>query len=98
MPSSSSTSTTSAKGASRLPFAHIADANVWCRCSWTYLTSTTVVPVVPPQHDGYPRFLSAAWPYYAGAFSTSAAFILFVALWLAGDDREPKKNKGTKAE
>ena len=68
------------------------------RSSWTYLTSTTVVPVVPPQHDGYPRFLSAAWPYYAGAFSTSAAFILFVALWLAGDDRELKKNKGAKAE
>ena len=53
---------------------------------------------VPPRHDEYPRFLSAAWPYYAGAFSTSAAFILFVALWLAGDDREPKKNKGAKAE
>ncbi len=67
-------------------------------CSWTYLTSTTVVPVVPPRHDEYPRFLSAAWPYYAGAFSTSAAFLLFVALWLAGDDRELKKNKGTKAE
>ncbi|KAI0747762.1 Dolichyl-diphosphooligosaccharide-protein glycosyltransferase [Daedaleopsis nitida] len=64
----------------------------------TYLTSSTVVPVVPPRHDGYPRFLSAAWPYYAGAFSTSAAFMLFVALWLAGDDREPKKNKGAKAE
>ncbi|KAI1791499.1 dolichyl-diphosphooligosaccharide-protein glycosyltransferase [Ganoderma leucocontextum] len=68
------------------------------RKGWTYLTSTTVVPVVPPRHDGYPRFLSAAWPYYAGAFSTSAAFILFVALWLAGDDRELKKNKGVKHE
>ena len=56
------------------------------------------MPVVPPRHDEYPRFLSAAWPYYAGAFSTSAAFVLFVAVWLAGDEREPKKNKGTKAE
>ena len=68
------------------------------RHRWSYLSSSTVVPVVPPRHDGYPRFLSAAWPYYAGAFSTSAGFVLFVALWLAGDDREPKKNKGTKAE
>ncbi|KAH9918369.1 dolichyl-diphosphooligosaccharide-protein glycosyltransferase [Epithele typhae] len=68
------------------------------RNGWTYLDSSMVVPVVPPQHDGYPRFLSAAWPYYAGAFSTSAAFVLFVALWLGGDDREPKKNKGSKAE
>ncbi|KAI0781447.1 Dolichyl-diphosphooligosaccharide-protein glycosyltransferase subunit [Trametes elegans] len=64
----------------------------------TYLESSTVVPVVPPRHDEYPRFLSAAWPYYAGAFSTSAAFVIFAALWLAGDDREPKKNKGAKAE
>ncbi|RPD59242.1 dolichyl-diphosphooligosaccharide-protein glycosyltransferase [Lentinus tigrinus ALCF2SS1-7] len=68
------------------------------RKGWTYLTSSTVVPVVPPRHDEYPRFLSAAWPYYAGAFSTSAAFVLFVALWLAGDDREPKKSKGAKSE
>ncbi|KAI0648379.1 Dolichyl-diphosphooligosaccharide-protein glycosyltransferase subunit [Trametes meyenii] len=64
----------------------------------SYLESTTVVPVIPPRHDEYPRFLSAAWPYYAGAFSTSAAFVLFVALWLAGDDREPKRSKGSKAE
>ncbi|KAI0806816.1 dolichyl-diphosphooligosaccharide-protein glycosyltransferase [Fomes fomentarius] len=69
------------------------------RKGWTYLSSSTVVPVVPPRHDEYPRFLSAAWPYYAGAFSTSAAFLLFVALWLAGDDRETsKKSKGAKAE
>ncbi|EJF62711.1 dolichyl-diphosphooligosaccharide-protein glycosyltransferase [Dichomitus squalens LYAD-421 SS1] len=68
------------------------------RKGWSYLSSTTVVPVVPPRHDEYPRFLSAAWPYYAGAFSTSAAFLLFVALWLAGDEREPKKGKGLKAE
>lgn len=66
--------------------------------SLTYLESSTVVPVVPPRHDEYPRFLSAAWPYYAGAFSTSAAFVLFVALWLAGEEREPKKGKGSKAE
>ncbi|KAI0657230.1 dolichyl-diphosphooligosaccharide-protein glycosyltransferase [Cubamyces menziesii] len=64
----------------------------------TYLESTTVVPVVPPRHDEYPRFLSAAWPYYAGAISTSAAFVIFVALWLGGDEREPKKGKGAKAE
>ncbi|RDX51551.1 dolichyl-diphosphooligosaccharide-protein glycosyltransferase [Lentinus brumalis] len=72
--------------------------NDYKRKGWTYLTSSTVVPVVPPRHDEYPRFLSAAWPYYAGAFSTSAAFVLFVTLWLAGDDREPKKSKGAKAE
>ncbi|GJE88006.1 oligosaccharyltransferase 48 kDa subunit beta domain-containing protein [Phanerochaete sordida] len=67
------------------------------RKGWTHLESTTVVPVVPPRHDEYPRFLSAAWPYYIGAMSTSAAFVLFVALWLSGDDREGRK-KGLKTE
>ncbi|TFK34877.1 oligosaccharyl transferase beta subunit [Crucibulum laeve] len=64
------------------------------RKGWTHLHSSTTVPVVPPRHDGYPRFLSAAWPYYAGAISTSVAFLLFSALWLAGDVREMKKSKG----
>ncbi|KAI8999107.1 Dolichyl-diphosphooligosaccharide-protein glycosyltransferase subunit [Trametes punicea] len=68
------------------------------RKGFTYLESTTVVPVVPPRHDEYPRFLSAAWPYYVGAFSTSAAFVIFVALWLGGDEREPRKSKGAKTE
>ncbi|THH20050.1 hypothetical protein EW146_g1244 [Bondarzewia mesenterica] len=63
------------------------------RRGWTYLHSSTIVPVVPPRHDGYPRFLSAAWPYYAGAISTSIGFVLFSALWLAGDEKGAKKVK-----
>jgi len=64
------------------------------RKGWTHLHCSTIVPVVPPRHDGYPRFLSAAWPYYVGAISTSAAFFLFSTLWLAGDVRETKKGEG----
>ncbi|KAI0028193.1 Dolichyl-diphosphooligosaccharide-protein glycosyltransferase subunit [Vararia minispora EC-137] len=65
------------------------------RTGYTFLESSTTVPVVPPRHDGYPRFLSAAWPYYAGAISTSVGFVLFSALWLAGDDRTMmRKGKG----
>ncbi|KAH9935816.1 dolichyl-diphosphooligosaccharide-protein glycosyltransferase [Amylocystis lapponica] len=64
----------------------------------THLHSTTIVPVVPPRHNEYPRFLSAAWPYYAGAISTSLGFVVFSALWLAGDHHEPKKAKGAKSE
>ncbi|KAF5386854.1 hypothetical protein D9615_001982 [Tricholomella constricta] len=63
----------------------------------TSLQSSTTVAVVPPRHDGYPRFLSAAWPYYTGAISTSVAFFLFSAMWLAGDSHE-KRAKGHKAE
>ncbi|KAJ3511262.1 hypothetical protein NLJ89_g4200 [Agrocybe chaxingu] len=64
------------------------------RTGWTYLHSSTTVPVVPPRHDGYPRFLSAAWPYYAGAISTSVGFFLFSAIWLAGEVRESSKRPG----
>jgi oligosaccharyltransferase complex subunit beta len=65
--------------------------------SYSYLESSTTVPVVPPRHDQYPRFLSAAWPYYAGAISTSVGFFLFAALWLAGDVKGERK-KGSKTE
>jgi len=69
------------------------------RRGWTTLKSTTTVPIVPPRHDEYPRFLSAAWPYYVGAISTSVGFLIFSALWLAGDDKEErKKGKDVKTE
>lgn len=61
----------------------------------SFLAASTTVPVVPPRHDGYPRFLSAAWPYYVGAVSTSAGFVLFCALWLGGDVRERNAKKKT---
>ncbi|KAM6500952.1 oligosaccharyl transferase beta subunit [Amanita muscaria] len=63
------------------------------RNGMTYLQSSTTVAVVPPRHDEYPRFLSAAWPYYVGAMSTSIGFVLFSALWMARDVREEKKGK-----
>ncbi len=36
-----------------------------------------IVPVRPFKHNEYERFLLAAYPYYASAFSTMAAFFLF---------------------
>ncbi|KAF9228804.1 Dolichyl-diphosphooligosaccharide-protein glycosyltransferase 48kDa subunit [Gyrodon lividus] len=71
----------------------------WRRTGYSFLHTTTTVPVVPLRHDQYPRFLSAAWPYYAGAISTSVGFFLFAALWLSGDVKGEKKNlKGAKSE
>ncbi|KAJ3996614.1 oligosaccharyl transferase beta subunit [Lentinula boryana] len=63
------------------------------RKGFTHLHHTLSVAVVPPRHDGYPRFLSAAWPYYAGAISTSVGFLLFCAIYVAGEAKEEKKNK-----
>ncbi|KAH7890052.1 Dolichyl-diphosphooligosaccharide--protein glycosyltransferase subunit WBP1 [Phlebopus sp. FC_14] len=69
----------------------------WRREGYSFLHKTTTVPVVPPRHDQYPRFLSAAWPYYASAISTSVGFFVFATLWLAGDVKGEKK-KGIKTE
>lgn len=63
------------------------------RKGWSTLQSSTTVPVVPPRHDGYPRFLSAAWPYYTGAVSTSVGFLAFALLWLAGGEAKAKAKK-----
>ena len=62
-------------------------------CRWSTLQSSTTIPVVPPRHDGYPRFLSAAWPYYTGAISTSVGFFLFSLLWLAGGEEKTKAKR-----
>lgn len=68
------------------------------RKGFSFLYDALTVPVVPPRHDGYPRFLSAAWPYYSGAISTSVGFVFFVTLWLAGGGAEKEGRKGKKAE
>lgn len=43
---------------------------------YSYIALQQVVPVRPFKHDEYDRFLLAAYPYYAGAASTMAAFLL----------------------
>lgn len=51
--------------------------------SWSFLTSSQTVSLVPFRHDEYPRFISGAYPFYASALSTVGAFALFSVLWLA---------------
>lgn len=62
----------------------------WKRAGWTYLTSRDTAPVRPFNHDEHPRFLSAAWPYYAGAASMAVGFLGFSTLWLLVKDEKPK--------
>ena len=51
------------------------------RPGWTYLDEKLVVSVTPPRHDEYDRFIVGAWPWYSGAFSVSAATLVFAVLW-----------------
>lgn len=62
--------------------------------SWSFLTSSQTVSLVPFRHDEYPRFISGAYPFYASTLSTVAAFSLFCVLWLAIGGAESEKKKG----
>ncbi|KAI8904926.1 Dolichyl-diphosphooligosaccharide--protein glycosyltransferase subunit WBP1 [Powellomyces hirtus] len=56
------------------------------RHGYTWVTETETVQVRPYRHDQYPRFLTAAMPYYVNVFSLAAAFVLFSAVFLWNRD------------
>ena len=43
---------------------------------YSSIEQSVQIPVRPFRHDEFERFLSPAYPYYAGAFSVMAAFFL----------------------
>ncbi|KAI9313497.1 Dolichyl-diphosphooligosaccharide--protein glycosyltransferase subunit WBP1 [Dichotomocladium elegans] len=49
----------------------------------TYLLAEDVVALKPFRHNEYPRFLSAAYPYYASVGSMIVGFLVFSAVWLS---------------
>ena len=46
------------------------------RLGYSSIELSLQIPVRPFRHDEFERFLSPAYPYYAGAFSVMAAFFL----------------------
>lgn len=52
----------------------------------TFIQHDVTVPVRPFAHNEYPRFLLAAYPYYASAGAVMAAFVLFCAAFLLTKD------------
>ncbi|KAK4701161.1 oligosaccharyltransferase complex subunit beta, partial [Phenoliferia sp. Uapishka_3] len=54
------------------------------RPGWTWLEEKMVVSVTPPRHDEFDRFITGAWPFYAGAASVSAATLVFATVWTLG--------------
>ncbi|KAJ3041658.1 hypothetical protein HDV00_008935 [Rhizophlyctis rosea] len=57
------------------------------RHGYSWLNKNETVQVRPYRHDQYPRFLSAAYPYYVNAFSIIVSFFVFSAVFLY--NREP---------
>jgi len=56
------------------------------RPGYTYIVDATTVAIRPFRHNEYPRFISAAYPYYTGAASMGIGFLLFCFVWIFNRD------------
>ncbi|KAI3635749.1 hypothetical protein MIR68_006387 [Amoeboaphelidium protococcarum] len=69
------------------------------RRGYSYIVQKDVVSIVPFRHNEYPRFLVAAYPYYASVGLSMSVFILFTMFYLYYQDpsvtsaNEGKKKK-----
>lgn len=62
----------------------------WKRNGWSYIEVKDTAPVRPFNHDEHPRWLSSAYPYYTGAWSTVIAFLVFSTAWIMTAGNEMK--------
>jgi len=69
-------------------FKFVVDYN---RVGYTHLFSTTQVSVRPLEHTQYERFIPAAFPYYASAFSMMIGVFLFTFIQLYHHDEQKQK-------
>ncbi|CEP19582.1 hypothetical protein [Parasitella parasitica] len=53
------------------------------RAGLSYVLAEDQVSIRPFRHNEYPRFLTAAYPYYASTGSMIIGFLLFSAVWLS---------------
>ena len=60
------------------------------RIGYTHLFSTTQISVRPFEHTQYQRFIPAAYPYYASAFSMVVGLFLFTIVFLHYREKAPK--------
>lgn len=56
------------------------------REGWTVLHAETQVSIRPFKHNEYERFIFSAYPYYASAFSATAAVLIFTLFFLFSSD------------
>ncbi|ORX73198.1 Dolichyl-diphosphooligosaccharide-protein glycosyltransferase 48kDa subunit [Linderina pennispora] len=61
------------------------------RTGYSNVVVQDTVGIWPLRHDEYPRFLSAAYPYYVGSLTMVLGFLALSAAWLW--NTEPKKAK-----
>ncbi|KAJ1812648.1 oligosaccharyl transferase glycoprotein complex, beta subunit [Coemansia sp. RSA 2598] len=68
------------------------------RTGYSNVDVQDTVAIWPPRHDGYPRFLTAAYPYYTGSLVMVLGFLALCAVWLwnAEPASESKKTQKTR--
>ena len=54
----------------------------YCRPGYSSIEIQEEIPVRPYKHNEFERFLTAAYPFYASAASTMAAFLAFGFVFL----------------
>ena len=59
----------------------------YSRKGYSHLNTITRVPVRPFRHNQYERFIGAAFPYYASAFSMLAGLFIFSFVFLYHKDK-----------
>jgi len=63
------------------------------RIGYTFLDAADVVPIHPLLHNQYERFIQAAYPYYASAFSMMVGLFFFSFFFLYHREKDPKGKK-----
>jgi len=63
------------------------------RTGYSYIFSSTKIPLRPFYHNEFPRFIPCAYPYYVSVFVILGAFILFSILFLYGKEDLKTKNE-----
>ena len=58
------------------------------RLGYSYIFSSTKVPLRPYHHNEYLRFLPCAYPYYISVFAVLGSFVLFSILFLYGKKKD----------
>jgi oligosaccharyltransferase complex subunit beta len=61
------------------------------RRGYSFVNEKSTISLRPFRHNEYPRFLTAAYPYYTGAWSMIVGFVLFSAVFLFSSDEKFKK-------
>ena len=57
------------------------------RTGYSYIISSTKVPLRPYYHNEYERFLPCAYPYYTAVFMLLLGFVVFSLFFLYGKDK-----------